>query len=540
MKKTNIPIEHAKQNIFRYFFMIFLVFGSILAGTVSLFYNLESKDYLKRLKLEEQINLQLQLKLITNNFESITSDLLFLSKENELLRLINNNEMKYRTWISNEYFQLSRRKRLYDQIRYLDKTGMEVVRVNFNSGTPKIVEPSDLQPKGDRYYFKDTFELGPDEIFVSPLDLNIEKGKIEKPLKPMIRFGVPIFNDKNKKSGVIILNYLGSKLISSIEEAGKSSLGDTMLVNPNGYWLCSPNKDDEWGFMIKERNKRKFSIRYPLVWNEILSSDSCQIHRSDGLFTSATVYPLRAGLKSSSGSALAFANSEKKINENEYFWKLISHIPQEKLNSDTRNLLLKLFIMAAGLFLLTSIPSWIIAKAIVRRKLHQLDLYRSVNYDKLTDLPNRSLFYDRSAQTLNQSVRYNRKFALMFIDLDGFKSVNDTFGHDAGDKLLIETARRLSDCLRDSDTVARIGGDEFTVILHSIPGPENAKTVAQKIIKELSIPFKINGHEPQIGASIGISLYPDSGNDIDTLLKNADEAMYRAKMDGKNDYRFSK
>jgi diguanylate cyclase (GGDEF)-like protein len=523
----------------RYFFIIFLFIGSILAGTIGVLYNFESKDYLERKELEEQLNLNLLIGLVANNFETIVSDIVFLSKQNELQHMINADDQTYISWISNEYLEFCRGKGLYDQIRFLDQTGREVVRVNYNGGEPEIVDQSVLQSKGDRYYFKDTFALGENEIFVSPLDLNIEKGKIETPLKPMIRFGVPVFDGANMKRGVIILNYLGDKLIKSIKDAARLSTGEIMLVNSDGYWLYSPVKNDEWGFMIKERSDRKFSIDFPQAWNEIRSSDNCQIYNANGLFTSATVYPLTAGLKSSSGSAAAFGDSGKNITISEYYWKIISHIPEKDLKKGTQRLLVKLFLMAILLFLLAAIPSWIISKAIVRRKMHQMELYHSANYDKLTNLPNRSLFYDRLTQVVGQSKRYNRKFALMFIDLDGFKSVNDTLGHDAGDELLIETAKKLIGCVRNSDTVARMGGDEFTIILSSISTPENAEIVARKIIQVLSSPFKIKGHDLQIGASIGISLYPENGDDIDTLLKKADQAMYQAKKNGKNDYRFS-
>ena len=188
-------------------------------------YNLESKGYLKRLELEEQVNLKLQLSVIKNNLDAIISDLLFLSKQNELQHLINDNEQKYKDLISYEYLELCRNKRIYDQIRYLDRTGMEIVRVNYNSGDPKIVEQSGLQFKGNRYYFKDTSALEANEVFLSPLDLNIENGEIEKPFKPMIRFGVPIFDNKKNKRGVIIFNYLGGKLIDSLREAATLALG---------------------------------------------------------------------------------------------------------------------------------------------------------------------------------------------------------------------------------------------------------------------------------------------------------------------------
>jgi diguanylate cyclase (GGDEF)-like protein len=537
--KNKISIDYINKKIFSYFFIIFLIFGSFLAGTIGVLYNLESKDYLKQLKLEEQVNLKLQRALISNKFDTIISDLLFLSKQNELLRLINFNETDYKKWISNEYLELSRKKKVYDQIRYLDKTGIEIVRVNYNNGNPKIVKESDLQFKGNRYYFKDTFALGFNEIFVSPLDLNIENGQIEKPLKPMIRFGLPVFNNKKQKSGVILFNYLGGEMLALIDETASLSPGNAMLLNGDGFWLFSPDKEDEWGFMIENRQEKNFSIKYPSVWTEILSSENCQIDNIDGLFTCVTIFPLKQSIeevKSSSGSSFADGESQKEININEYYWKLVSHIPKQELNSGIRSLFIKLFFLA---ILLASIPSWIIAKAILRRKVNQIELYHSANYDKLTNLPNRSMFMDRLNQVLIESKRYERKFALLFIDLDGFKAVNDTLGHDAGDQLLIEVASRLQTGVRDSDTVARLGGDEFTIIFSMINSITDAGLGAQKIIENLSAPFYIKDQDTKIGASIGVSVYPENGDDVELLLKKSDSAMYLAKKEGKNTYRFS-
>lgn len=540
MIKEQNSISYKNKKSYGYFFIIFLTFGSLLLGTIGVLYNLESKDYIKRIKLEEQMNLKLQVALILNNFETIISDILFLSRQNELLRLINFNEDEYKKWISNEYWELARRKKIYDQIRYLDQTGMEIVRVNYNNGNPKIVEENNLQFKGNRYYFKDTLKLGPNEIFVSPLDLNLERGQIEMPLKPMIRFGIPVFNNKKQKSGIILLNYLGDKMLAPIIETAKLSLGNAMLINADGFWLLSPDKEEEWGFIIESRRNKKFSIKYPSIWDQILSSETCQINNKEGLFTSATIYPLKQNIeavRSSSGSSSCTGESQREINANKYFWKIVSHIPKQDLNSGMKSLFIKLFLLAILLFLFSSIPSWIIAKAIVRRKSYQIELYRSANYDKLTSLPNRSMFMDRLNQNLKQSTRYNRKFALLFIDLDGFKSVNDTLGHDAGDELLIAVAKRLKACVRDSDDVARLGGDEFTVIFTTINSLDDAGSGAEKIIRTLSEPFSIKGHDVKIGASIGISVYPDNGDNIEILLNNADSAMYQAKNEGKNTYR---
>ena len=164
--------------------------------------------------------------------------------------------------------------------------------------------------------------------------------------------------------------------------------------------------------------------------------------------------------------------------------------------------------------------------------------HRMAYFDALTDLPNRQLFQDRLNQAIAHAQRYEQKVALMFIDLDDFKLVNDTRGHDMGDLLLQSVARRLECCLRKSDTVARIGGDEFTCILPNIEKKEDLNIVAKKIIRALTTPFELKGHMVQISGSVGASLFPDDTEDFDKLIKNADVAMYHAKKRGKKNFQF--
>jgi diguanylate cyclase (GGDEF)-like protein len=175
--------------------------------------------------------------------------------------------------------------------------------------------------------------------------------------------------------------------------------------------------------------------------------------------------------------------------------------------------------------------------AIERNHARQKE-HRLAYFDALTNLPNRQLFLDRLSQALSHADRYDQKVALMFIDLDGFKLVNDSMGHDMGDLLLQAVARRLGDCLRKSDTVARIGGDEFTCILQDIEQAGNVNIVAKKVIRALTGPFDLKGHEIRISGSIGVSLFPDDTEDIEEMIKKADTAMYRAKDRGKNNFQF--
>ncbi|MEO5341823.1 MAG: diguanylate cyclase [Gammaproteobacteria bacterium SHHR-1] len=175
---------------------------------------------------------------------------------------------------------------------------------------------------------------------------------------------------------------------------------------------------------------------------------------------------------------------------------------------------------------------------ISQQKATEEKLQQLAFYDPLTRLPNRALFRDRLAFQINLGQRNKALLGLMFIDLDRFKQVNDSLGHDAGDELLIQVAGRIQACLRMSDTVARLGGDEFTLILPSLQSREDAAKLATKVIDQLQQTFDIQGHEVQIGASIGIGLHPQDGKDCETLIKHADQAMYQAKQQGRGCHRF--
>jgi diguanylate cyclase (GGDEF)-like protein len=177
-----------------------------------------------------------------------------------------------------------------------------------------------------------------------------------------------------------------------------------------------------------------------------------------------------------------------------------------------------------------------LARDISDRKRAEEQIEFHAYHDVLTHLPNRKLFTDRLRQALNHAKRGGKSVAVMFIDLDHFKTINDTLGHTAGDELLLEMAHRLRDCVREDDTVARLGGDEFTIILSDLRHPEDALGVAQKILETVQKPMSIGATPIATSASIGIALYPVDGADAESLLRNADSAMYRAKEAGRNTY----
>jgi diguanylate cyclase (GGDEF)-like protein len=180
-----------------------------------------------------------------------------------------------------------------------------------------------------------------------------------------------------------------------------------------------------------------------------------------------------------------------------------------------------------------------IARDISERKRIQDLTWHQANFDSLTNLPNRSLLFDRLSKECALARRNTQQVALLFIDLDGFKLVNDNHGHKAGDRVLQEVARRWQACVREADTVARLGGDEFAVVLGGLQTLDAVAGMAEKLIAAMNTPVELpQGASCRVGASIGIGIYPRDATEVDALLTLADAAMYASKARGKNTYTF--
>lgn len=465
-------------------------------------------------------------------FQTVMSDLLILAKHNafhntrKLLPL-----SAYKT-LQGDFSLFAEMKAIYDQIRFLNIDGMEIIRVNYNNGEIHSVPLTSLQNKGNRYYFKKSYRIAQGMIYVSPLDLNKEHGEIEIPYKPMIRFGTPVFNAEQEKIGIVLLNFLAENLLINFSNAVTNIRDHVTIVNSDGYWLKHPQAEMEWGCMLD--HKRNIKDAYPEPWKRILIEEQGQFNTDQGLFTFTTIHiaeELRLIKKRTR------QNAPPSI-EKEHLWKIVSHIPMDAIAAENKTVLVSLTKIGTPIFIFLMFLSYLLSLTKIKNKKVEELLKRQATIDPLTGLPNRQLFMDRLKQAILSSKRTNVLFALLFIDLDHFKAVNDTLGHAAGDKLLHEVSIRIQKIIRGSDTIARIGGDEFTVILNHIENETDAIRIAQLLIKSVSEPFVFEEKEAKIGASIGIAMFPRDGIKPAPLMEKADNAMYQAKQEGRNRYCF--
>ncbi|MEH2072912.1 MAG: ATP-binding protein [Nostoc sp.] len=369
------PQIHSRILI-RHFLTIFLPLSAFVGSVLGTIYYQQVQTEKVVLKTNELGKVDLQKKVISGDFHSAVSDLIVISKENELQKILEGVDAEKQA-LSRELLSFSQYKKLYDQIRFLDGSGKEVVRVNFKKGEPVIVPEEKLQVQAKRYWFNDTLRLNEGEVFVSPLDLNIDQGKIEQPFKPMIRFGTPVFDRRGQKRGIVVLNYFGAKLLDNFNQAFANVPSQGMLLNSDGYWLKGAKSEDEWGFMFPDRKNRTFGKAFPQAWQQISQKESGQFLTAEGMFTFTTVYPLLEGQKSSTGAGQAFAPSQNQTDTKSYYWKIVSWVSPEMLTTKSNRFLSQLLLLYAGLVGLIGIGSWLLARASVNRQMAQLELRQS-------------------------------------------------------------------------------------------------------------------------------------------------------------------
>lgn len=639
---------------FKYFLYVFLPWAVVFLIFFTYFYLSESEKINSIRQESELLNVSLGDRAISKEFQAIISDLLILGEHNAFQSDTGSLSLSDLENLQKSFIVFAEKKGGYDQIRFLNNDGMEIVRVNYRKGKAIAVPEKSLQNKKERYYFKESVNMTKGMVYVSPLDLNVEHGKIEEPYKPMIRFGTPVFNVKGEKIGIVLLNYLADRLLGNFTSAVANIQDHAMIVNSEGYWLKHPQSNMEWGFMLNHGHN--FVNVHPVPWEKITREKHGQFSNDYGMFTFTTMQLLHTEQQEYGADYKGLSYSTGK----EYQWKVISHVSREIIQSDNDAILSTLIKISGPVFLLLFLVSWFLAMARVRSQKaadelslaatvfeaasegiivtdaenqikavnssftqitgysreevvgetpailnsgrqdgkfyremwhsllsrHHWDgeiwnkrkngeiypewlsivaladeqnninsfvalfsditvkkktedvLKRQATFDDLTGLPNRALFMDRLSRAILHSKRLESRFGLLFIDLDKFKAVNDSLGHTAGDQLLQKVARRIEHLVRESDTVARLGGDEFTLIFNNFTTHGDVSRIAGLIVEALSKPFNLNGQEANIGASIGIALYPEDGVDQTTLVNNADNAMYRAKQAGRNRYYF--
>ncbi len=266
-----------RQRFARLYIPSFILIAVVFGWT----FHSEWENKLELIQEQQAFTIKSQIERLNREFSWLSSDILSYLSHQEMVYFLNGQSDSIHE-LSKELLRGLKIKSIYDQIRFLDSSGQELLRINYNNGQPAIVPQAQLQNKSDRYYFKETIQLKPNQIYVSPFDLNVENGKVEVPYKPMLRFATPVSREDGSAAGIIIVNYFGERVLKILHETSNSTVN--MLLNADGYWLKAPQSEWEWGFMFNDRQHR-FEDIYPDAWKVFKRSESGAFQDSQGLFT---------------------------------------------------------------------------------------------------------------------------------------------------------------------------------------------------------------------------------------------------------------
>jgi diguanylate cyclase len=268
---------------------------------------------------------------VVNLMSSIVGDLNTLANSSELGSYLYEETISNRSALEERWVEFSSSRTLYDQIRFIDGTGREIVRVNNKQGQAAAVPAEQLQDKSSRYYFKDSIALGKGEVFVSALDLNKEQGKVEEPYKPMLRLGLPVFDNDGSKSGIVLVNVFAQEILDLVQREINRPPFEAMMLNADGFWLLAHEPEDAWSFMFD--GAWSFPARHPKVWTAINKQSSGGMHNLEGLFLFETVRPMADLVENIPGLKLAPGQENLR-------WILVAHATGETLDAQRKIIML--------------------------------------------------------------------------------------------------------------------------------------------------------------------------------------------------------
>ncbi len=314
----------------RKFLMVFAPGIALCALVLAVIFNHEISIERERARVAEQRVVDLVAELFQRTLSRVEGDLFYLAQQSNLRGLLNGRSDAGEI-LEREYAVFIERRGVYDQIRYIDASGREQVRVDYRDGSARIVPRAELQDKSGRYYFDETMAMPTGKMYVSPFDLNIERGEIEQPLKPMIRFALPLRGLHGEARGILILNYLGQELIDIFDWVGKYAASDMWLLNASGYWIVGSGPEDEWGFMYPDRVDVNLAMVNPGLWREVEGDELPQLEFEGSLYTHTHV----CGPASCPGSGLdrVHPGAEVPYEAGDFPWTIVSRADADRLSA---------------------------------------------------------------------------------------------------------------------------------------------------------------------------------------------------------------
>ncbi len=500
--------------------VIFFVIISCIYLAISVFLQINTNKVEKVALIENEERLvNVEKYILSKTINELKSDLLFITDSYNIQE--NESEKLGKEWIA-----FADRKMIYDQIRFIDLNGDETIRINYDLNGSTAVEEGDLQNKKDRTYFTETLPLQKNQVYISRLDLNVENGQIEESIKPMIRLSTPVFNDKNERQGIIVLNYYAQYLLDDFRNLASTAEGDIFLLDSNSYWIVNKtDKNKEWAFMYEDKQALSFKNQYAAEWQVMNESERGRIKTENGYFVYSNIILMNNDAPNTIRNPLVLGEGN---------WFVVSFL--SKNNEDTGALFISwgqticnTLENEALVFFVIFLTSIIFGIVMGINKIEKERIKYFSEYDTMTGVYNRRAGYEFLQKSYQEPINKKGMISICYIDINGLKEVNDHLGHEAGDELILSIIKGIKKFIRETDYVIRLGGDEFLIVFLDI-NEVQAEDIWQRIKGEYN---KINETEKRqynLSVSHGIAGFKfDSNEYIDNIINVADEKMYNEK-----------
>ena len=400
------PLKGKKQLLVKFLCVFVPVFGIVLLISWGMYYLQHVKLRQDILQAQESYSQNLKREFVKLQLNNIISDIRYIAGHENLLNLLKPHLSALQ--ITEDLMLFSGYKGIYDQIRVLDNSGQEFLRIDLQGNKPVLLQKSALQFKGQRYYFQDIHNLKQGQIYMSRFDLNIEHDKVEIPLKPMIRFGTPLFDAAGVKRGILVVNYLGNQLLAELAKLSFNSPGNFTLLNSDGYWLRGDKPEQEWGFMFPSRADQKLQNRSPELWQKILTNDSGQFMTNEGLITFIKISPAQDDVVLEDNSAQRFMIDPHALFPKDNFWVIVSRVPKNHLHDGDDGFVFTVFWLDFILLIFLGLIGWQMIIASDKRRYAEKEL-RLLNFELEEKVQNRTQALSDSNAALQKKIEEHTK-----------------------------------------------------------------------------------------------------------------------------------
>ena len=452
-------------------------------------------------------------------FRRMHGDLRILSSQSEFVASL--DARKLHDLLAREYVEIADAIPLFVRIRLLDADGREILHIAAGERGAYIRRPLAETAVEDRRLVREALSPDDGRFVMSQVSTERDRGMGEG-FVPVVTVAAPTALSPEGHPRVIAATYDLTKVFYRLRRIAEVASVNFMAVNRNGYWLSSTEAAVNWGPSAADEAGSTMACFFPKTWDAILGRWNGSFISDEGWFVFSTIRPSEAGFASFG------PDGGERPGGND--WILISHLTPQAIHDISVRTARDMAFTAITILLTSGLCAWMAVLYAERRRAREAALIARATRDSLTGLSNRADFDSALARALAFWDREGESCALVFIDLDDFKGVNDTFSHEAGDDVLRETARRLRACCRETDLVARLGGDEFIILIFPCRTPEAAESVRSKAEAALADgPPPFPGASRMIAASLGVARCPEHGIDAEMLLHSADQAMYGAK-----------